>query len=595
MERSARANFSESGARSSITSKTWRLALVLLPLLAGCSSLPAVHAISLSSPSPLADYRPLPAQHEGGTLVVGDWESPTNFSPLFNEEVPAAEIDALLFGGLVRRDANLDPIPDLVQRVPTLANGDVVWNRTAGTMDVTYALLPGLRWSDGQPLTSADVAFTWRLIVNPSVQDVLSREGYQDISRIDIHDAQRFTLHFDRIYPSYLDLFPAVLPQHRLADIDPSQLATDPYWSRPDVVSGPFQIADLVPDDHVTLVRNNAWSQGRSGRRPHLDGIIYKIYPESGQLIDAARTGQVSLALEIPDEQLAGLGNTGAASLEYRSQLAYEQVTFNQANPNPLTGQPPPWKNDPALLQALRMAVDRQAIVKQFFNGEAVVADSPIPSVLSAYHDPDVSLTYDLAAAQRLLNADGWKLGADGIRVKNGRRLSFQLLTEIGSQVRDGIRDDLVSQWRKLGADVSPSDAHPSDLFSGFAEGGLLEQGQFQAGLWTWSIGPDPDSIYPLEDSKQIPSAANQGQGSNFGRFSNPGIDQALDQGRNSLDPGDRAQAYASFERTYAALGWELPLFERVQAVLVSPHLHNVMPNPAPDTTFWNAADWWVD
>lgn len=555
-----------------------------------------VHGISLGSASPVAsNYHPEPAGHEGGTVVVGDWESPTNFSPLFNEEVPAAQIDALLYDGLVRRDAGLNPVPDLVQRVPTLDNGDVTWNHSSGTMDVTYSLLPGLRWSDGQPLTSADVAFTWRLIVNPQVQGVLSPDGYNAISRIDIHDAQRFTLHFDHVYPKYLDLFPAVLPEHRLATASVQDLASNPFWSRPDVVSGPFKISDLVPDDHITLVRNDGWSQGRSGRRAHLDSIVYKIYPESGQLIDAAKAGQVGVAAEIPDDQLAGLSSLGQMTVQHQSQLAYEQVTFNQADPNPLTGQPPPWKNDPALLQALRMAIDRQAMVKKFFNNQAVVADSPIPSVLTSFHDPDVSLSHDLGAAQQRLDADGWKAGADGIRVKNGTRLSFQLVTEIGSPVRDAIRDDLIGQWRKLGAEVTANDVHPSDLFSGYAEGGLLERGQFQAGLWTWSIGPDPDGIYPIEDSTQIPSDKNQGQGSNFGRFDSLQIDQNLDRGRNTLNFTERTRAYAAFERAYARLGYELPLFERVLLLVSTPHLHNVAPNPAPDTSFWNAADWWLD
>ncbi|HEX3629295.1 MAG TPA: peptide ABC transporter substrate-binding protein [Candidatus Dormibacteraeota bacterium] len=527
-------------------------------------------------------------------MVIGDWESPTNFSPLFNEEVPAAEIDSVLYASLVRRDAQLQPVPDLVRRVPTVENGDVTWNHTSGTMDVTYSLLPGLRWSDGAPLTSADVAFTWNLIVNPKVQGVLSIEGYTAISRIDIHDAQRFTLHFDHIYPKYLDLFPAVLPQHRLANAAPDQLASDPFWSRPDVVSGPYKIGELVPDDHVTMVRNEAWSQGRSGRRPHLDSITYRIYPESGQLLDAARAGQVSVALEIPDDQLATLGSVGKLAVQHQSQLAYEQVTFNQADPNPLTGTSPPWKNDPALLQALRMAVDRPAMVKKFFNNQAQVAGSPIPSLLAAYHDPDVSLTYDLTAASKLLDGDGWKVGGDGIRVKSGRRLSFQLVTAVGNPLRDAIRDDLVAEWKKLGVEVAANDAHPSQLFSGYAEGGSLERGQFEAGLWTWSIGPDPDGIYPLEASSQIPSDQNQGQGSNFGRFSNAEIDRSLDRGRTSLNLAERARAYAAFERAYARLGYELPLFERVLVVVATPQLHNVAPNPGPDTTLWNAADWWL-
>jgi peptide/nickel transport system substrate-binding protein len=568
----------------------------VLPLMGGCSSLPSVHGISLGTASPLpSQYQPEPARHEGGTLLVGDWESPTNFSPLFNEEVPAAQIDALLYAGLLRLDANLQPVPDLVERVPTLQNGDVTWNSGAGTMDVTYRLRPGLRWSDGQPLTAEDVAFTWRLIVNPRVQGVLSPDGYSAISRLDVHDAQRFTLHFDRIYPKYLNLFPAVLPQHRLAGIAPEQLAGDAFWARPDVVSGPFKISELVPDDHLRLLRNDAWSQGRAGRRPHLDSIVYKIYPEPGQLLDAARAGQVSLALELPDDQLATLGKTGALTLQRRSQLAYEQVTFNQASPNPVTGQPPPWKNDPALLQALRMAIDRPGLVKKFFHDMAQLAESPIPSALTSFHDPDVSLDYDLGAANKLLDGDGWAIGSDKIRSKNGRRLSFHLVTALGNPLRTALRDELVAQWRKLGAEVIATEAHPSELFSGYAQGGLLERGQFEAGLWTWSIGPDPDGVYPLEYSSQIPTDQNQGRGSNFGRFNSSDLDRNLDRGRASLVTAERARSYAAFERAYARLGFELPLFERVLVVLASPHLHNVAPNPGPDTTLWNAADWWVD
>src|SRR5207249_7743143 len=115
---------------------------------------------------------------------------------------------------------------------------------------------------------------------------------------------------------------------------------------------------------------------------------------------------------------------------------------------------------------------------------------SPIPSALSAFHDPDVSLTYDLGAAARLLDSDGWVAGADGIRSKNGRRLGFHLVTALGSPLRSAVRDELIAQWRKLGAEVTATEAHPSDLFSGYAQGGLLERGQFEAGFWTWSTGP---------------------------------------------------------------------------------------------------------
>jgi ABC-type transport system substrate-binding protein len=142
---------------------------------------------------------------------------------------------------------------------------------------------------------------------------------------------------------------------------------------------------------------------------------------------------------------------------------------------------------------------------------------------------------------------------------------------------------------------VTRSDAHTSDLFSGYAQGGKLERGQFEAGLWTWSTGADPNSVYPLEHSSQIPTDQNQGTGSNFGRFQNAEIDRSLDRGRRTLVLGERVQAYAAFERAYARYGAELPLFERVQIVLRSPRLHNLLVNAGPATTSWNAADWWME
>jgi peptide/nickel transport system substrate-binding protein len=550
----------------------------------------------LPSPSQTVDqYQPEAARQEGGTLTIGDWESPSNFAPLFNDELPAAQVNAALYAGLIRLDPKLRWVPDLASRVPTLANGDVRWNRGAGSMDVTYRLRPGLRWSDGQPITARDVAFTWRVIVDPRVQGVISSAGYDAISRIDVKDDVTLTLYFDRLYPKYLTLFPAVLPEHRLGTIPLERLARDAFWSRPDVVSGPYKISELLPDERITLVRNAAWSEGRQGRRPHLDTIVYKLYPEVAQLIEAARAGEVDVALEIPDDQLGGLSQQGQTVPLSRSGLAYEQVTFNQADPNPLTGQPPPWKDDSTLLQALRLGVDRKSMISSLLAGKARPADSPIPSAQSAFHDPQVAFTYDLEKAQQLLDQDGWVAGPDGIRSKAGRRLSFSITTTVGNALRLRVRERLIADWRKLGVDVSAKDARPSQMFSGYAEGGMLERGQFEAGLWTWSIGPDPDGAYPVAHSSQIPSDQNQGRGSNFGRFKSSEIDSSLDKGRYTLLPLERSQAYQAFQRAYLQLGGELPLYERVVTVLAKQRVHNLLVNPAPDTTLWNVADWWLE
>ena len=525
--------------------------------------------------------------------MIGDWESPTNFSPLFNGEVVAAQIDTALYAGLTRLDATLQWMPDLAVRVPTLENGGV--RMTSRGMEVSYQLRQGLRWSDGKPISAQDVAFTWRVIVDPQTQGVLTTDGYRLISRFEVQDDRSFRLHFDGVYPEYLTLFPAVLPLHRLGDIPPARLASDSFWNRPDVVSGPYRIAELVPDEHITLARNEAWSAGRGGRRPHLDTIIYKVYPDAAALVAAARTGELDMALEIPESELKGLTSSGKLVAHYRPALAYEQVTLNQADPNPLTGKPPVWKDDPVLLQALRLAIDREGIVQSLLGGKAQLAQSAIPSALSPFHATDVRIRSDPERARQLLDSDGWRPGPDGIRNKAGRPLSFSFTTTLENPLRLQVRDRIIADWRKLGADVVARDAKPVDLFSGYAQGGMLSRGRFEAGLWTWSIGPDPDGVYATQHSSQIPTDANQGRGSNFGRFQSREIDRTLDLGRSSLKLKDRGAAYAGFERAYVQLAGELPLYERVLTVLASPRLHNLAPNPGPDTTLWNVADWWRD
>ena len=107
--------------------------------------------------------------------------------------------------------------------------------------------------------------------------------------------------------------------------------------------------------------------------------------------------------------------------------------------------------------------------------------------------------------------------------------------------------------------------------------------------------GPDPDSLFDLEHSSRIPVPGGSAESSNFGRFRSPAIDRELGAGRTALDSGQRKQIYATFQRAYLAYAAELPLFERTVALASAPRLHNLAPNPAPDTAGWNAADWWVE
>jgi peptide/nickel transport system substrate-binding protein len=557
-------------------------------VLGGCVALPGS---GTGSAGASAEQKPV----DGGTVVLGDWESPSSFVPYLNSEAPANFIDSILFAGLTRQDSGLQWHPDLLSRLPSLGNGDVRWDQAARRMSVTYRLRPGLRWSDGVPLTAEDVVFTWGVLHDPGLSAAAQLEGYRAISSVDVKDPLTVRAAFERIYPEYLGLFSAVLPEHRLRSLPNKRILSDKFWSRPDVTSGPFRLEEVVPDDHLVLARNPFWQAGRARGPAHLDRIIYKVFPDLGRLIDAAGRGEVDAVLDIPDQALRGLAVPGPMTLRERPALAYEQVTFNQADPNPLTGRAPPWKDDPTLLSALRLAVDRKGLAAQLLGGRARVADSPIPSAISGFHASAVSAASDPKRAAELLDQDGWQVGDGGIRVRAGRPLEFTLTTALGDPLRLAVEDRLVVSWKALGARVTLANAQTGALFRGYGEGGLLEQGRFEAGLWTWKLRPDPDSLFDLEHSSRIPVAGGSAESSNFGRFNSPAIDRELAEGRTALDGGQRERIYAGFQRAYGAYAAELPLFERTVALASASRLHNLAPNPAPDTAAWNAADWWVE
>jgi ABC-type transport system substrate-binding protein len=151
----------------------------------------------------------------------------------------------------------------------------------------------------------------------------------------------------------------------------------------------------------------------------------------------------------------------------------------------------------------------------------------------------------------------------------------------------------ILAGWRRLGADVSVQNFPAAQLFAAFAQGGLLATGGYEAALWSWITPPDPDSEFGILHSSGMPGATNAA-GQNYSRCHDPAIDQALAQGRSTLDQGQRGAAYRAFQQAYVQAHCELPLFRRVDIGVASPRLHNFVLNPSPAGNTWNIADWWL-
>ena len=560
------------------------LALSLDLLGAACSppGAPAATASPSALPTPAvaARYQAEPAAHEGGTVTVGDWVFPQALTPPYPQPAAATMIENALFDGLVGYDPQVEPYPDLATAVPTVENGGV---RMAGSgMDVTYTLRSGLRWSDGQPITADDVIFTWK--VEAAV------EGYDLVTGIDHAGESGLVVHFRSVYPSYLLLFGAVLPAHRLGTVDLRQLPSDGYWQKPDVVSGPFMVADAAPGDHYTLQRNPHYTDGRAGQAvlghaAHLDRLVFKAFPTKSSLLAAVKAGDIQVALELGERDVPVAASLGDARLQLVPMLSYEQLSLNREDPL--------FAGDAALAQALMLGVDRKAVLTSVLKGIAPAADSPFsPQLTWLPSAPPLQL--DAAAAAAKLDLDGWTAGADGVRQRSGHRLQVTLATTAGNPQREAEVEAIAAGWRRLGVDVRVQNAPADRLFASYDGNGILARGAYQAAVWAWVEPADPDSLYATLSSARVPGPGKASAYQDYSRCRDPEIDAALGDARATLDRAARTKAYQRFLAAYQAARCETPLYQRLDVGLSGRKLHNFAPNPTTTGNTWNVADWWL-
>jgi peptide/nickel transport system substrate-binding protein len=545
----------------------------------------------VAAPGP---YRAQPAPRPGGTITVGSWQFPTTLSPYLGGQTVAAPVLQAIDDGLLGSAPDLGWYGDLARDVPTPENGGV---RPVGDgMDVTYRLRGGLTWSDGQPVTPDDVLFTYQVITGPGRAAGLGQEGYDRIASVEVSGEDAVVIHFRSLFPAYRSLFPVILPGHRLRAVPFDRLAADPFWSKPDVVSGPF-VVDGVGPDRVTLRRNPGYGAGRLempflGHAAYADRVVFRAFPSRQAVLAALKAGDIQVAIDLTERELPTVARLAGTHVDLAPSLGYEQVSLNQASPNPATGVTPPWVGDPAVAEALDLALDRPGLARRL-DGPPATATPISPLLGWAFDGTAAAPGFDLGRARQLLEQDGWVAGADGVRVKNGRRLAFFLSTIADQQQRATERDLLVQDWRLLGADVRVQDFPVDQLFASFEQGGVLARGGYEAALWSWIPAPDPDSEYDLLDSSAAPAAGAPGR-QNYSRCHDPMVDQALEQGRGTLDQVRRAAAYRTFQAAYLRARCELPLYRRMDIGVTTPRLHNFALNPGPAGNTWNLADWWL-
>ncbi len=379
-------------------------------------------------------------------LVISNAADPKNLNPALASATPTLELSSLIFSYTVRYDEHAKPVPDAVTELPTSANGDV----SADGLTIKYKLRHGIKWHDGiGELTCKDLRFTWQVMVNPK-NNVNTTDGWSDIHDVDCADPYVAVVHLKHVYAPFLQQLWSVngngpiMPEHLLAKLNDSvgSLNTAAYNSAP-VGSGPYKFVSWARGSEVRLAANPDYFAGR----PKIGEILYKIIPDQNTLATQLQTHEVDLAW-----------NLAAASYETVKQIAgltvitpvvftYDHIDFNLRRP---------LFADIRLRRALTYAIDRPTLLRKLRHGLGELSDSFLDKTLYPFAQTAnvVHYSYDVAKAKSLLDAAGWHVGADGIRVKNGQRLSFQISTQIESNAGRAIEEQVQTFWHTVGAEA---------------------------------------------------------------------------------------------------------------------------------------------
>lgn len=562
---------------SRVTMGAVRVLVAILLVAAACGPAPAAPPTG-TSPDTVAPRR-------GGTVVFAAQE-PETLHPLRSTGTQTnALVYRLAVEGLAAVAPDGSPRAVLATEVPTLANGGVRLD-ASGAMTVRWTLRPDVRWSDGAPLTSADVRFTWTAVM--SDPRAFTREGYDLITRVETPDAQTALVQYRAIDAAYANRFDALLPRHVLEG------ATDAVvnaYARAPLGTGPFRITEFVSGDHVTAERSERY---RVAGRPYLDRVIFRFVSSVEAAKAQLRAGEVDAAGSLGEADAAALETDAAIRVTSVPSPAVETVAFNLTRPG--TMEPHPVLGDVVVRRALVHATPKALIVERLLYGRTRPGTTELPIGWAAPSDM-AQESYDPARSAKLLDDAGWRRGADGVRVRDGTRLSLRIVSTTGNRLREQIEQVLVDEWRAIGVELRIANV-PSALLTGpWQSGGVRKRGDFdlllaQAGLGVTS--PDPQSyLAQRHRCDAIPRAENNGAGANYERFCDARVDRLLDEAGGTLQRDRRRELYGEVMRILNERATAIWLYDRGRYDAFRARVRGYAAN-GWDVATWNAAEWYT-
>ena len=571
------------------------LLMALVLLLSACGA-PTAEPAQPAEPAPAGDVEAPAAEapvaeepavdpnapQKGGTVIVGTPQEPGTLSPLLAAGTIDDVIGAFIVEGLVGIDADGNYVPVLAESLPAVSEDGLV---------LTYNLKKGLKWSDGNEFVCADVQFTLDAIL--SDLSGASTSGYSDIESIECSDDYTAVVTMLDVYAPYLRLFSYIVPR-AAGELD--KMDTWEY-NRAPIGTGPWVVKQWQAGDYIELAPNPYY---REEGKPYLDGIIVKILPSREVGIQLLGTGEITTLWDLTEADFATIdalpGVTWAGTLYGSGEN--ELLVFNLGAPDGSApadpaSAPHPILSDLRVRQAIQYAIDKQLLADTLLFGNVKVGSSVLPT--GPFACPQPASEFSVEKAKALLDEAGWVVGADGIREKDGMRMSLKIGTTTGNQLREQTEQVLIEMMREVGIELT-IDNMPSDLlFASWESDGARKKGRFDILMYTTGAGIDPDShMFSNYHSSRIPTEENEGAGNNFSRYINADVDGWIDEAAFNPNQEERHEIYCKIAEQ---INKDLPrvfLYERLILSGYRENLQNFRVSPGYADFTIDSQNWWL-
>ncbi|MCC6469496.1 MAG: peptide ABC transporter substrate-binding protein [Alphaproteobacteria bacterium] len=503
-------------------------------------------------------------------VIIGMTQEPVQFNPLLyvnagTENVP----EACMFDALWDMNDEGKFIPNLATAIPSREDGSI----SADGKTWKINLKRGVKWSDGAPFTAKDVEFTYQAIINPKVA-IRSRSGFDLIDKFKVVDDHSIEIQLTRPFVPFLWAWQNmhIVPQHLLSK--EADLNTSGYNSQP-VGTGPYTLKTRVAGSHMIYERNPNYHRGPA----KIGTVIHKFVPDQLVLYSQARTGEVDYMglTGVPYDRFEEAKKIADREFFAVPQPWVQFIYFNCGKPQ---------FKDPKVRRALYIATEMQKSLDDIYFGAWKRTMSYLHTSHWAYNPNLKDPTPNPELAAKMLDEAGWKVGADGIREKDGVKMKFTCSTTAGVPARQGCQALFQQNWKKIGVDMEIKNMPASVVW-----GEYTTKSQFDTLLVAWepTVGMDPD-YSARAHSKQIP--VKSGSGSNYVQYENAEVDKLLEQGVNETDTEARKKIYW---RVQEILHEEVPFAPQAgtaQGRLKRKNLLNDKPNQYVTDATWNVQDW---